>query len=75
MHSPPALPAPIYTDLDDCSLRRLMPSLKDRLHNSSRPVIDRTRAVCGVEILANSGAIACKIRLAAHPDPAYTDSR
>ena len=49
--------------------------LGDPLHNSSRPVIDRTRAVCGVEFLANSGAIACKIRLAAHPDPACTDSR
>ena len=49
--------------------------LKDPLHNSSRPVIDRTRAVCGVEFLANSRAIGCKIRLAAHPDPIYTDSR
>ena len=48
---------------------------KDPLHNPSRPVIDRARAVCGVEFLANSRAIACKIRLAAHPDPVYTDSR
>ena len=47
----------------------------DPLHNSSRPVIARPRAVCGVEFLANSRAIGCKIRLAAHPDPAYTNSR
>ena len=48
---------------------------EDPLNNSSRPVLARTRAVCGVEFLANSGAIGCKIRLAAHPDPAFTDSR
>ena len=47
----------------------------DPLHNFSRPAIDRTRAVCCVEFLANSRAIGCKIRLAAHPDPIYADSR
>ena len=33
---------------------------KDPLHNSLRPVISRTRAVCCVVFLANSGAIGCK---------------
>ena len=48
---------------------------RESLHNSSRSVIARTRAVCGVEFLANSGAIGRKIRLASHPDPVYTNSR
>ena len=35
-------------------------ALKDSLHNSLRPVINRTRAVCCVVFLANSGAIGRK---------------
>ena len=50
-------------------------NLKDPLHNPSRSVVARTRAVCSVEFLANSGAIGCKIRLASHSDPIYADSR
>ena len=52
---------------------------RDPLHNSSRPVMARNRAVCGVEFLANSGAHfsrdGCKIRLASHPDPCPTTSQ
>ena len=35
-------------------------SPRDPLHNSLRPVISRTRAVCCVVFLVNSGAIDCK---------------
>ena len=46
---------------------------KDPLHNSLRPVINRTRTVCCVVFLVNSGLLTAKRRLAAHPDPAATD--
>ena len=42
------------------------------LYNPVRPVIVRTRAVRRVAFIANSVAIGCKKRLAAHPDPHAT---
>ncbi len=42
---------------------------REPLQNPSRRRIVRSRAVCRVDFLANSGTIGCKTRLAAHPDP------